>query len=103
MRIDDTRRQQASIAAQRGLLLARVLSNKGTRLVTQVDELLDTNRRVVHDNPVRSVQKLLSADEDSQKRRPSLDAAREFLASAAKITATALHRRPFANACRRYE
>lgn len=87
VRIDDTQRQQAAIAAQRSLLMARVLSDEGTRLMAQLDALLDTNRRVVHDNPVRSVQELLATDVAASEPRASLDAAREFLTAAAKPNA----------------
>jgi hypothetical protein len=84
VRIESTRVQLAAIGAQRGLLQARVLSDEGARLVAQVDQLLDTNRQAVHDNPVRNVSELLAAGKTQPMHRPSVAAAREFLTSVTK-------------------
>ena len=61
VRINSTESQLTMLATQRGLLRARVLTDEGERLIAQVDELLEGNRQVVQDNPVRNVTELLAA------------------------------------------
>ena len=55
--------QIAAIGAQRELLRARELSSVGEELIAQVDELFDLNRRVLTENPVRSLAELLASEE----------------------------------------
>jgi len=55
--------QIAAIGAQRELLRARELSSVGEELIAQVDELFDMNRRVLTENPVRSLAELLASEE----------------------------------------
>ena len=79
VRLSSTEAQLTSIAAQRGLLRARVLTNEGENLLAQVDQLLNGNSVVIHGNPVRSVRELLAASEQTSERHPNLETARRFL------------------------
>ena len=85
VRISTTESQLAATATQRGLLRARVLTNKGEMLVAQVDELLDENSVVIHGNPVRSVRELLASSQSASQRSPSLEVARQYLTSKVEI------------------
>ena len=92
VRINSTESQLTMLAAQRGLLRARVLRDAGERLVAQVDELLEGNRKVVQDNPVRSVSELLTTTNAKSEQRPNLDAARKFLVAKVKVELPATER-----------
>jgi len=84
VRINSTEAQLASLGVQRGLLRAHVLTDQGTELLAQVNELLDQNNATIRGNPVRSVRELLAAADPAQPRHANLESAREFLAGRAQ-------------------
>lgn len=81
VRIDKTQAELAAISTQRELLRAGQLTDEGQRLAAQVDGLLEENREVIQDNPVRDVAALLAAEQPAKQQRPSLAAAKRFLAA----------------------
>ncbi len=87
VRLNRTESQLAALPAQRELLRVRKLSEDGEQLVAQVDELMQGNRRAIVADAVRSVQELLAGGPAQPEPRPTLAAAREFLARGKRAAA----------------
>jgi phage shock protein A len=87
VRIDKTEAQLASISTQREMLKARELNENGTRLLAQVDELLNGNQQVIASNPVRSIPELQTVVVQSKpfKSHASQERVISFLRQTGKV------------------
>lgn len=89
VKLEATEAQLAMLPAKRELLRARRLSSEGEQLLAQLDELFDENARAIEANPVRSVQELLAASPDGNKKPANEEAVAAFLAAKRPATPVA--------------
>ena len=94
VRISQTESQLAALAAEKEVLKARQLTERGRLLLAQVESLMTENTQVIAANPVRSVQELIAAAEKSARPGTHEQAVEAFLAerpqeSVARVTSGA--------------
>lgn len=71
VRINSTETKLVALAAQREILLARALSDEGEQLLAQIADLMDGNKQVIVQNPVRNVRELLAVSMDASRPEDS--------------------------------
>ncbi len=83
VRINTTEAQLAALSAKREVLRARLLSDEGEQLLTQVDDLMTGNARLLQGNPVRTTRELLTVETTSAEKPVSAEKVEAFLAQKA--------------------
>jgi len=81
IRLNATETQLAALAAKRGLLQVRKLTDEGQKLLAQLDSLLNDNSEVIAGNPVRTVRELLETLGSKREQSTSRQRVEEFLAA----------------------